>query len=231
MKIDEKALTEGYQVVAPSMSYGIYRAAVRAYEAAKAKDQPASGPKCKACGGDIIAVDGLNGYTRCTQCGLDPYGVPAKDQPDACRAAFEKWAEGFYHRSQVDPALKRNGEGYWFSSVNASWKAWQEAYQLYHEVGLESLAPWTDSQFAARQMESTMRESRVDLEHAFETERGTNIYRPRILDLCYTAFLMAKQPNPEDGGASDWMTDTMPKIKALIEQMKERVIGRRGRDD
>jgi hypothetical protein len=36
MPINEKALVDGYQVVAPSMSFGIYRFAIRSYEAARA---------------------------------------------------------------------------------------------------------------------------------------------------------------------------------------------------
>lgn len=38
----------------------------------------------------------------------------------------------------------------------------------------------------------------------------------RVQDIAYTAFMMARQPNDEDGGPTDWFTDTWPAIKALI---------------
>lgn len=38
----------------------------------------------------------------------------------------------------------------------------------------------------------------------------------RVQDIAYTAFMLAKQPNDEDGGPTDWFNDTWPTIKALI---------------
>lgn len=32
-----------------------------------------SSMECKACGGEVISKDGINGYTRCIKCGLDHY--------------------------------------------------------------------------------------------------------------------------------------------------------------
>lgn len=43
-----------------------------------------------------------------------------------------------------------------------------------------------------------------------------NRLTPRIIDVAYTAFMLAKQPNKEDGGESDWFTDTRPVILELI---------------
>ena len=43
-----------------------------------------------------------------------------------------------------------------------------------------------------------------------------NRLTPRVIDIAYTAFMLAKQPNKEDGGESDWYNDTHPKIQELI---------------
>ena len=41
---------------------------------------------------------------------------------------------------------------------------------------------------------------------------------PRIIDIAYTAFMRAKDANDEDGGATDWMTDTRPLVLEAIAQ-------------
>ena len=43
-----------------------------------------------------------------------------------------------------------------------------------------------------------------------------NRLTPRIIDVAYTAFVLAKQPNKEDGGESDWFNDTRPAILEMI---------------
>ena len=43
-----------------------------------------------------------------------------------------------------------------------------------------------------------------------------NRLTPRIVDIAYTAFLLAKRPNTEDGGESDWFTDTRPVVQEMI---------------
>jgi hypothetical protein len=43
-----------------------------------------------------------------------------------------------------------------------------------------------------------------------------NRLTPRIIDVAYTAFMLAKQPNKEDGGESDWFNDTRPAILKMI---------------
>jgi len=45
----------------------------------------------------------------------------------------------------------------------------------------------------------------------------------RIIDVAYTAFTLARQPNPENGGASDWSNDTRPGIIKIIESLAEEV--------
>lgn len=47
---------------------------------------------------------------------------------------------------------------------------------------------------------------------------------PRVIDIAYTAFTLAKQPNNEDGGASDWFNDTKPKITELIAKLKKDLV-------
>jgi len=60
------------------------------------------------------------------------------------------------------------------------------------------------------------------LDYLFDTEGGSD-GRPRIVDACYTAFQIAKSPNVEDGGASDWFNDTRPAILKIIAKMKEAI--------
>lgn len=43
------------------------------------------------------------------------------------REAFEKWASVYYREGEVFPKLRRNLDGYHYSSVQASWMAWQAA--------------------------------------------------------------------------------------------------------
>lgn len=51
-----------------------------------------------------------------------------------------------------------------------------------------------------------------------------NRLTPRIIDIAYTAFMAAKKPNDEDGGASDWFTDTRPVVKELIEKLRKDLV-------
>lgn len=62
------------------------------------------------------------------------------------------------------------------------------------------------------------------LAYIFDTDNGCNRTTPRLVDLCFTAFMAAKRPNNEDGGPSDWFTDTKPNIDSLIARMKERLL-------
>jgi hypothetical protein len=43
---------------------------------------------------------------------------------------------------------------------------------------------------------------------------------PRIVDIAYSAFMAAKEPNNEDGGSSDWFTDTRPTVMKRIEEVR-----------
>lgn len=48
-----------------------------------------------------------------------------------------------------------------------------------------------------------------------------NRLTPRIIDVAYTAFMLAKQPNKEDGGDSDWFTDTRPVVLEMIAKIEK----------
>lgn len=47
-----------------------------------------------------------------------------------------------------------------------------------------------------------------------------NRLTPRVIDIAYTAFTLAKRPNKEDGGASDWFNDTKPTVTQMIDKLK-----------
>ena len=47
-----------------------------------------------------------------------------------------------------------------------------------------------------------------------------NRLTPRIVDIAYTAFMLAKEPNSEDGGPSDWFNDTKPSVMKSIDKLR-----------
>lgn len=48
-----------------------------------------------------------------------------------------------------------------------------------------------------------------------------NQLTPRVIDIAYTAFMLAKEPNKEDGGESDWFNDTKPAIEVAIAKLRK----------
>lgn len=48
-----------------------------------------------------------------------------------------------------------------------------------------------------------------------------NRMTPRVIDIAYTAFMCAKRPNAEDGGPSDWFTDTKPVVVRAIAKLRK----------
>lgn len=58
---------------------------------------------------------------------------------------------------------------------------------------------------------------RDKLEHLLSIDKQHD-RTPRIIDLCYTAFMRAHAKNDEDGGPTDWFTDTYPMIVKAIEK-------------
>ena len=63
-----------------------------------------------------------------------------------------------------------------------------------------------------------LREAQEALEYI--TRENGDGSRPTILDLCYTAFMTAKRKNTEDGGPTDWFTDTRPNVAAFVENLR-----------
>ena len=51
-----------------------------------------------------------------------------------------------------------------------------------------------------------------------------NRLTPRVVDIAYNAFMLAKQPNTENGGASDWFNDTKPAVTEMIEKLRKDLI-------
>jgi len=47
-----------------------------------------------------------------------------------------------------------------------------------------------------------------------------NRLTPRVIDIAYTAFTLAKKVNSEDGGASDWFNDTKPTVAKMIAKLR-----------
>lgn len=47
-----------------------------------------------------------------------------------------------------------------------------------------------------------------------------NRLTPRIIDIAYTAFMLGKRPNTEDGGESDWYNDTRPTVLEMIAKIE-----------
>lgn len=66
---------------------------------------------------------------------------------------------------------------------------------------------------ALREENGRLKEERAYL---FDTGNKADGRRPRIIDFAFTAFMRARDPNPEDGGATDWFNDTKPIIDAAI---------------
>lgn len=64
---------------------------------------------------------------------------------------------------------------------------------------------------------------RVRLDHLTSIDKQHD-RSPRIIDIAYTAFLRAKETNDEDGGPTDWFTDTYPRIVKLIETARAALI-------
>lgn len=52
-----------------------------------------------------------------------------------------------------------------------------------------------------------------------------NRLTPRVIDIAYTAFMCAKQPNDDDGGPSDWYNDTKPVVEKAIDKLRKDLLG------
>lgn len=63
------------------------------------------------------------------------------------------------------------------------------------------------------------------IEYLFQTTENdkTNTNGTRIRDICFTTFMRAREPNPDDGGKTDWLTDTLPTVDESISEMRDRL--------
>lgn len=58
------------------------------------------------------------------------------------------------------------------------------------------------------------------LEYVLQEETHNRL-TPRVIDIAYTAFMCAKASNKEDGGPTDWFTDTRPVIQEAIAKLRK----------
>lgn len=50
-----------------------------------------------------------------------------------------------------------------------------------------------------------------------------NRLTPRVVDISYSAFMQAKQPNNDDGGPSDWFNDTRPMVMEKMAEIRRAI--------
>lgn len=62
------------------------------------------------------------------------------------------------------------------------------------------------------------------IDYLFQDDQHNRLV-PRIVDIAYNAFMLAKQPNEEDEGPSDWFTDTKPKVDKMIAEVRTALKG------
>jgi hypothetical protein len=89
---------------------------------------------------------------------------------------------------------------------NHKWQAWQAATSLQAE--------------RVEELESALKAKNYLLDYVLQEEIHNRL-EPRVIDIAYTAFMIAKQPNKEDGGASDWFNDTRPTIMKTISKLHD----------
>ena len=122
---------------------------------------------------------------------------------DKQREDFEAWVReyGNYPRR---PELKTSDGAYHYLHTESEWRAWQAA-QLAAAQGQVPQA-WTNV-----------------LAYALQDDLHNRL-TPRVIDIAYSAFMQAKQPNKEDGGASDWFNDTKPMVNELIAKLRKDLV-------
>ena len=87
-----------------------------------------------------------------------------------------------------------------------------------HKISAEQeMAVAADARAEAANAALTAREGVIA--YALQDERNTGDC-PRVVDIAYNAFMIAKHPNKEDGGPSDWFTDTRPMVMEKIAEIR-----------
>lgn len=82
--------------------------------------------------------------------------------------------------------------------------------------------------FSATRIErdaALLREAREVIDYITQDELH-NMLVPRIVDIAYSAFMSAHKPNREDGGATDWFTDTKPMVMEAIAEVRRELLSR-----
>jgi len=55
-----------------------------------------------------------------------------------------------------------------------------------------------------------------------------NRLTPRVVDIAYSAFMRAKEANDEDGGPTDWFTDTKPMVMQAVDRIRQDTLDKGG---
>lgn len=99
-----------------------------------------------------------------------------------------------------------------------------ETYQRYNKF-LDVCNPAIESLQAALAQQATLvpQEWTNLLAYALQDDMHNRL-TPRVIDIAYTAFTLAKRANKEDGGASDWFNDTKPTVTQMIASLKADLI-------
>lgn len=93
-------------------------------------------------------------------------------------------------------------------------------------LGLDLAMKTVESQSRAEYLETENKSLREEVERLRgENERFRSLFGENgkgyltVRDLCFTAFMRAKDVNDEDGGPTDWFTDTLPAVEKGIDKM------------
>lgn len=126
----------------------------------------------------------------------------AADEPVAAMPSTDDrqpWSDDVYMESTVDWCARNAEAANWLADNHAAIRAALAA-------PVQAVAP-TDAR---------LRDPNHSLLAYVLQGDVHNRLTPRVLDIAYTAFMAAKQPNSEDGGPSDWFNDTKPQITKAI---------------
>lgn len=63
---------------------------------------------------------------------------------------------------------------------------------------------------------------RMQLKHLLRAHEDYGRYdaSPGLMDIAYFVFSLARQPNKEDGGPSDWFNDTRPEVEKIVKNLQ-----------
>lgn len=61
------------------------------------------------------------------------------------------------------------------------------------------------------------------IEYALQDELHNRL-TPRVIDIAYTTFMLAKEPTEEDGGNSDWFNYIKPSVMVAIAKLRKDLV-------